>query len=754
MERLEGGVAAPIRTAWDFGALPIFPPEQPRGPAPPARVLQPKLEIGAVDDPLEREADAVAERVMRMVDPTPSISAAPPRISRKCAACEQEDEKVGMKPAGAARPVKEAPPIVHQVLRGPGQPMDAETRAFFEPRLGRDFSDVRMHTGADAQKSAVQLNARAYAVGQNLVLGPGRSASSLRQRRLLLAHELTHVVQQTNGPATTRVARQINKDEEEKKNPPDSGTAVPIDAGPSGASRDANDTDAASPAAPATQTAAPAANDAPKTAADTKPVGQSAEPKATASPSPSSPGATSAGAPQSAAPTQQSTATAGGHFVAPAGVAPCPDAPQADLIVLVCSATPAAAPPAVEKAELPARDPARFGGNAVRATFAKELAQCHAARSVKAEIEKRFQQDVKSARTQATEQAKRDLEEALKAATENIDPKDKSALAKAKAQATAAAKKAGAKKVAEAGAGVTRQDVATVTAELATKFEDELATDFDNTITAALREFGPGWLHAMQSVLNRRRAHITKEKNAKPKVAKGEAPPPPKPAEQIASEIEAEMSAVRCEQSEWALQRLENVSHGWAVSRREEVDFLTISQKAAFLGKFDPTYDVAEQDRVQIPSGIKTSDTKAGVAPEMADFLTQLKDDPGTPAFSAGNRAGHGGGTWIGKGFSVDISINAPTDQRGFWQHDTAVRFLMRLDATAKTMGARWRVLYNDFRVAQEVNTATGSRNVEFIGGIDRAGGLNWHGPDPLKLHFHLDLEIPPKPPASPAATP
>jgi hypothetical protein len=258
----------------------------------------------------------------------------------------------------------------------------------------------------------------------------------------------------------------------------------------------------------------------------------------------------------------------------------------------------------------------------------------------------------------------------------------------------------------------------------------------------------------MQSVLNRKRKQITKDKNAKPKVAKGETPPPPRSADQIASEIEAEMSTVRCDQSEWALQQVENVSHGWAVGRREQVDFQTISQKAAFLGKFDPTYDPAVQDRVEIPSGIKTSDTKVGVAPEMADFLTQLKDDPKTPAFSASNRAGHGGGTWAGKGFSVDISIAAPTDPRGFWEHSTAVNFLLRLDATAKTMGARWRVLYNDFRVAQEVNAATGSRNVEFIGEVDRSGNLNWHGPAPLKLHFHLDLEIPPKPPPSPGTTP
>jgi hypothetical protein len=83
-----------------------------------------------------------------------------------------------------------------------------------------------------------------------------------------------------------------------------------------------------------------------------------------------------------------------------------------------------------------------------------------------------------------------------------------------------------------------------------------------------------------------------------------------------------------------------------------------------------------------------------------------------------------------------------------------AVNFLLRLDETAKALGARWRVLYNDFRVADEVNTATGSCNVGFVGGLDASGALNWHGPEGLKLHFHLDLEIPKKVAAPAAPTP
>ncbi len=409
-------------------------------------------------------------------------------------------------------------------------------------------------------------------------------------------------------------------------------------------------------------------------------------------------------------------------------------------------------PPAAEKAELPKVSSARFGGDADRAKFGKQLAECHAARIVNDEIEKRFHASVAAAKTQATEEAKHDTEAAIKAATEGIDPKDKGALARSKAQATAEGKKAAVKKIAGAQAAVTRQDVTTVTAELATKFENELAVDFDKTITAAFNRFG--WLHTMQEVLDRKRKQITKKKNAKPKVAKGETPPPQKSADQIAGEIEAAMVEVRRSQTEWALQQIQDVSRGWAVGRREEVDFLTIPQKAAFLSKFDPTYDPAETDRVNIPVDIEQQKGMPGVAPEMSDFLTQLKADPGTPQFKASTYSGHGGGPWAGKGFSVDLFVTSSTDQRGFWQHGTAVNFLLRLDATAKALGARWRVLYNDFRVAQEVNEAAGTRNVEFTGGIDKSGGLNWHGPAPLILHFHLDLEIPRKPPASTSGAP
>ncbi|MGH9508412.1 MAG: DUF4157 domain-containing protein [Terriglobales bacterium] len=93
----------------------------------------------------------------------------------------------------------EVPPIVHEVLRSPGQPLDPATRAFFEPRFGHDFSRVRVHTDARAADSARAVNALAYTVGPNVVFGATQYAPTNVVGIRLLAHELTHVVQQSGG---------------------------------------------------------------------------------------------------------------------------------------------------------------------------------------------------------------------------------------------------------------------------------------------------------------------------------------------------------------------------------------------------------------------------------------------------------------------------------------------------------------------------------------------------------------------------
>ncbi len=94
-----------------------------------------------------------------------------------------------------------APPIVHDALRSQGRPLDDATRAYMEPRFGHDFSRVRVHSDDTAARSAAAVNATAYTVGQHIVLGGSAPSPDSREGRGLLAHELTHVLQQRNAVA-------------------------------------------------------------------------------------------------------------------------------------------------------------------------------------------------------------------------------------------------------------------------------------------------------------------------------------------------------------------------------------------------------------------------------------------------------------------------------------------------------------------------------------------------------------------------
>lgn len=90
----------------------------------------------------------------------------------------------------------DAGPIVASVLATPGQPLDAATRGFFSTRFGHDFANVRVHADAEAAASARSVNALAFTVGRDVVFGAGQYAPGTRAGQELLAHELTHVVQQ------------------------------------------------------------------------------------------------------------------------------------------------------------------------------------------------------------------------------------------------------------------------------------------------------------------------------------------------------------------------------------------------------------------------------------------------------------------------------------------------------------------------------------------------------------------------------
>ncbi len=131
-----------------------------------------------------------------------------PLLQRKCtcggtcATCRQEhneDEHLQTKREGSNDIQQNGvPAIVHQVLQSPGQPLNTATRSFMEPRFGQDFSRVRIHTGNGAEASARTVHALAYTVGRNIVFGAGQFTPSTPAGRRLLAHELTHTLQQAN----------------------------------------------------------------------------------------------------------------------------------------------------------------------------------------------------------------------------------------------------------------------------------------------------------------------------------------------------------------------------------------------------------------------------------------------------------------------------------------------------------------------------------------------------------------------------
>jgi Domain of unknown function (DUF4157) len=179
------GVAAPA--ALNFDRISIYPPSNAQLGAEAPR-LQRKLRVGRIDDPLEQEADRAAEAVVGASAGRLAISSASPRISRV-----RSDE--------SAAPSPDVSALVDEVLRSSGRPLDAATRADLEPRFGRSFADVRVHTDAGAAASARALDSEAYTVGKDIAFRSGRYAPGMPEGRRLLAHELAHVVQQrTTSP--------------------------------------------------------------------------------------------------------------------------------------------------------------------------------------------------------------------------------------------------------------------------------------------------------------------------------------------------------------------------------------------------------------------------------------------------------------------------------------------------------------------------------------------------------------------------
>jgi hypothetical protein len=269
--------------SWGFSKIPLFPTERAsRSQASSSRsgIIQPKLAIGPVDDPLEHEADRVADQVMRMPAPGPAVGHARfggALVQRECDTCKaspDDEEKVRRQAAGvhlrtasadpatlrrdigldeiqehlvtaflnsqetvqrqAAGPeedddtaageqilmqAKRAGPQPDQpgaeletgidVLEGRGDPLPSAVRDDMGGRFGYDFGRVRIHADASAAALARQVNARAFTIGRNVAFASGEYApNGTADSRRLLAHELTHVIQQ--GQAGPRLQRKIS----------------------------------------------------------------------------------------------------------------------------------------------------------------------------------------------------------------------------------------------------------------------------------------------------------------------------------------------------------------------------------------------------------------------------------------------------------------------------------------------------------------------------------------------------------------
>lgn len=161
--------------------------------------VQAKLTISQPDDPFEQEADRVADRVMRMEAPDVTVQ-------RKCAGCEEE-EQLQRKEIGSEA-VETTPSMVHDSLTSSGAPLDSTTRTYMEQRFGHEFDNVRVHTGNQADAAARQINSLAFTLGNDVVFREGQYAPQSNEGRRLLAHELTHVVQQSAGSATAAIQRE------------------------------------------------------------------------------------------------------------------------------------------------------------------------------------------------------------------------------------------------------------------------------------------------------------------------------------------------------------------------------------------------------------------------------------------------------------------------------------------------------------------------------------------------------------------
>jgi hypothetical protein len=182
----------PSFAAWDFAKIPVFSPHRGFGTSSGLvpNALQAKLVVGGTDDPLEHEADRMADQVVH----SPGRAAAVPAKFGTASSLPAATGHAGLDSNS------QTPALVNEALGRPGHPLDGESHKVLGPSFGRDFSAVRVHADSAASASARALRASAYTVGDDIVFGEGKYAPRSPAGQRLLAHELTHVVQQSGLP--------------------------------------------------------------------------------------------------------------------------------------------------------------------------------------------------------------------------------------------------------------------------------------------------------------------------------------------------------------------------------------------------------------------------------------------------------------------------------------------------------------------------------------------------------------------------
>lgn len=178
-------------------------------------LIQPKLEVNAPGDRYEREADAMAERVMSSSGKarvSGASGASGVSVQRKCAECEEEEKKKGTlmrKAEGGGGGFDASPALVSRLgqMQGGGVPLPGETKRFMEGAFSADFSGVRIHADDTAAEMNRGVHAKAFTYGRDIYFNRGQFNPGSTEGRTLLAHELTHVTQQAPDLASRSIQR-------------------------------------------------------------------------------------------------------------------------------------------------------------------------------------------------------------------------------------------------------------------------------------------------------------------------------------------------------------------------------------------------------------------------------------------------------------------------------------------------------------------------------------------------------------------